>query len=148
MAAEQVSVCAKRGASLGVCNHLALVVASSFNFAILDALGTSTHPLRVAFFERVGRDNSMRIAMIGTGYVGLGGVDSKDSLLGANQIHGFFWEAALGDGRLVLSNAAWERMAADQRSTRPERLHQARQSDVRGRRVVDRAYRRSSQSRR
>jgi len=110
MAAEQVSVCAKRGASLGVCNHLAPVVASSFNFAILDALGTSTHPLRVAFFERVGWDNSMRIAMIGTGYVGLGGVDSKDSLLGAKQIHGFFWEAALGVmDRLVLRNAGWER---------------------------------------
>jgi putative transposase len=39
-------------------------------------------------------------------------VDSKDSLLGANQIQGFFWEAALGvTGRLVLSDAAWERMA-------------------------------------
>ena len=42
----------------------------------------------------------------------LGGVDSKDSLLGANQIQGCFWEAALGVmDRLVLSDAAWERMA-------------------------------------
>ena len=43
---------------------------------------------------------------------GLGGVDSKDSLLGANQIQGCFWEAALGVmDRLVLTDAAWERMA-------------------------------------
>ena len=42
----------------------------------------------------------------------LGGVDSKDSLLGANQIQGCFWEAVLGVmERLVLSDAAWERMA-------------------------------------
>src|SRR5882724_4105250 len=42
----------------------------------------------------------------------LGGVDSKDSLLGANQIQGFFWEAVLGvKDRLVLSDASWERMA-------------------------------------
>src|ERR1700722_5631863 len=42
----------------------------------------------------------------------LGGVDSKDSLLGANQIQGCFWEAVLGvKSRLVLSDAAWERMA-------------------------------------
>ena len=42
----------------------------------------------------------------------LGGVDSKDSLLGENQIQGFFLEAALGVmDRLVLSDAAWERMA-------------------------------------
>jgi transposase len=42
----------------------------------------------------------------------LGGVDSKDSLLGANQIQGFFWEAVLGvKDRLVLSDAAWARMA-------------------------------------
>ena len=44
--------------------------------------------------------------------VALGGVDSKDSLLGANQIQGCFWEAVLGVmERLVLSDAAWERMA-------------------------------------
>ena len=43
---------------------------------------------------------------------GLGGVDSKDSLLGANQIQSCFWEAVLGvKSRLVLSDAAWERMA-------------------------------------
>jgi transposase len=42
----------------------------------------------------------------------LGPVDSKDSLLSANQIQGFFWEAALGVmDRLVLSDVAWERMA-------------------------------------
>jgi putative transposase len=42
----------------------------------------------------------------------LGGVDSKDSLLGANQIQGCFGEAVLGVmDRLVLSDAAWERMA-------------------------------------
>jgi transposase len=42
----------------------------------------------------------------------LGGVDSKDSLLGANQIQSCFWEAVLGvKSRLVLSDAAWERMA-------------------------------------
>ena len=39
-------------------------------------------------------------------------MDSKDSLLGANQIQGCFWEAVLGVmDRLVLSDAAWERMA-------------------------------------
>src|SRR5258705_8039249 len=42
----------------------------------------------------------------------LGGVDSKDSLLGANQIQDCFWEAVLGVmERLILSDAAWERMA-------------------------------------
>src|ERR1700722_2697492 len=42
----------------------------------------------------------------------LGCVDSWDSLLGANQIQGCFWEAVLGVmDRLVLSDAAWERMA-------------------------------------
>jgi transposase len=45
-------------------------------------------------------------------YAALGGMDSEDSLLGANQIQGFFWEAVLGVmERLVLSDAAWERMA-------------------------------------
>ena len=43
---------------------------------------------------------------------GLGRVDSRDSLLRANQIQGCFWEAVLGVmDRLVLSDAAWERMA-------------------------------------
>jgi len=43
---------------------------------------------------------------------GLGPVDSKDSLLSANQVQGCFWEAALGVmDRLVLSDVAWERMA-------------------------------------
>ena len=42
----------------------------------------------------------------------LGCVDSWDSLLGANQIQGCFWEAVLGvKDRLVLSDATWERMA-------------------------------------
>ena len=42
----------------------------------------------------------------------LGGVDFWDSLLGGNQIQGCFWEAVLGVmDRLVLSDAAWERMA-------------------------------------
>ena len=72
----------------------------------------------------------------------LGGVDSKDSLLGANQIQSCFWEAVLGvKSRLVLSDAAWERMAPliigrpDQKGSTG-----ARQSDVRGRCAVDRAY--------
>ncbi len=44
--------------------------------------------------------------------VRLGSVDFKDSLLGANQIQDCFWEAVLGVmDRLVLSDAAWERMA-------------------------------------
>jgi transposase len=48
----------------------------------------------------------------GSVFTGLGCVDSKDSLLGANQIQGCFWEAALGVmDRLVLSDAAWERIA-------------------------------------
>src|ERR1700722_15338857 len=73
----------------------------------------------------------------------LGCVDSWDSLLGANQIQGCFWEAVLGVmDRLVLSDAAWERMAPliiglpDQK-----RVDRARQSDVRGRCAVDRAHR-------
>ncbi len=42
----------------------------------------------------------------------LGGVDTWDSLLGANQIQGCFWEAVLGVmDRLVLSDLAWERMS-------------------------------------
>src|SRR5271170_3289797 len=46
------------------------------------------------------------------GLIVLGGVDSWDSLLGGNQIQGCFWEAVLGVmDRLVLSDAAWERMA-------------------------------------
>jgi putative transposase len=57
---------------------------------------------------------STLIAAATTGRVcrGLGGVDSWDSLLGGNQIQGCFWEAVLGVmDRLVLSDAAWERMA-------------------------------------
>jgi len=51
-------------------------------------------------------------AMFGFFQVALGGVDSKDSLLGANQIQDCFWEAVLSvRNRLVLSDAAWERMA-------------------------------------
>jgi hypothetical protein len=41
----------------------------------------------------------------------LGRVDTWDSLLGGNQIQGWFWEAVLGVDRFVLSDAAWERMA-------------------------------------
>src|SRR5271169_897719 len=42
----------------------------------------------------------------------LGGVDSGDSLLGANQIQGCFWEAVLGvKDRLVLRDATCERIA-------------------------------------
>src|SRR5215470_8277331 len=42
----------------------------------------------------------------------LGGVDSRDSHLRANQIQDFFWEQVLSVmDRLVLSDAAWERMA-------------------------------------
>jgi transposase len=38
-------------------------------------------------------------------------VDSRDSLLGVNQIQGCFLEGALGVmDRLMLSDAAWERM--------------------------------------
>ena len=44
---------------------------------------------------------------------GLGGVDSRDFLLRANEIQAAFWEATLGVMvRLVLSDAAWERMAS------------------------------------
>ena len=54
-----------------------------------------------------------RQALFGLGALfALGGVDSKDSLLGANQIQDCFWEAVLSvRNRLVLSDAAWERMA-------------------------------------
>ena len=39
-------------------------------------------------------------------------MDSKDSLLGANQIQGCFWGGSLGVmDRLVSSDATWERMA-------------------------------------
>ena len=78
----------------------------------------------------------------GDGPLGLGSVDSKDSLLVANQIQGFFWEAVLGVmDRLVLSDAAWERIAPliigrpDQKGStgRDNRI-------VRGRCAVDRAH--------
>src|SRR5258708_16971063 len=73
---------------------------------------------------------------------GLGGVDSRDSLLGANQIQGFF----LGGSLECHGAFGIERRgvgadgAADHRATRSEGLHRARQSDVRGRCAVDRAY--------
>src|SRR5260221_11296593 len=72
----------------------------------------------------------------------LGGVDSKDSLLGANQIQGCFWGGSLG----CEEPSGFERCgvgadgAADYRSTRPERLHRGRQPYVRGRRAADCAY--------
>ena len=48
----------------------------------------------------------------------LGGVDSKDSLLGANQIQSCFWEAVLGvKSRLVLSDGVGTDGAADYRPT-------------------------------
>jgi putative transposase len=62
--------------------------------------------------ELIGRVVLELFAEVVSGSCPLGGVDSKDSLLGANQIQGCFWEAALGVmDRLVLSDAAWERMA-------------------------------------
>ena len=58
------------------------------------------------------RASRLRILSNALGNAPLGGVDSKDSLLGANQIQGSFGEAALGVmDRLVLSDAVWERMA-------------------------------------
>jgi hypothetical protein len=63
-------------------------------------------------------------------------VDSKDSLLGANQIQGCFWEAVLGvKDRLVLSDATWERMA-------PLIIGRPDQKGSTGRdnRMLDRAY--------
>ena len=78
----------------------------------------------------------------GRGDDGLGGVDSKDSLLGANQIQGCFWGGSLGcDGSFGFERrGVGADGAADHRSTRPEGLDRARQPDVRGRRAVDRAY--------
>ena len=70
-------------------------------------------------------------------------MDSRDSLLGSNQIQSCFWEAALGVmDRLVFSDAAWERMALliigrpDQKGStgRDNRL-------VRGGRALDRSHR-------
>src|ERR1700745_873222 len=72
----------------------------------------------------------------------LGGVDSKDSLLGANQIQGCFWGGGLGcdgPGGIERRGVAADG-AADHRSSRPEGLDRARQSDVRRRRALDRAY--------
>jgi hypothetical protein len=72
----------------------------------------------------------------------LGGVDSKDSLLGANQIQGCFWGGSLGcDGPFGFERCGMGTDgASDHRSARPERLDRARQSDVRGRRALDRSY--------
>ena len=73
---------------------------------------------------------------------GLGGVDSKDSLLGANQIQDCFWGGSLG----CEEPSGFERCgvgtdgAADNRSTRPEGFDRARQPYVRGGRAVDRAH--------
>ena len=72
----------------------------------------------------------------------LGGVDSKDSLLGANQIQGCFWGGRLGcDGPFGIERrGVGADGAADHRAPRSEGLHRARQPDVRGRCAVDRAY--------
>ena len=68
-------------------------------------------------------------------FVGLGGVDSKDSLLGANQIQSCFLGGSLGcDGPFGFERrGVGADGAVDHRSTRPERLHRARQPDVRKR---------------
>ena len=90
-------------------------------------------------------DNRQLVAEAALGCVGLLGFLSR----GANRIQGCFWEAVLGVmNRLVLSDAAWERMAPliigrpDQ-----ERVDRARQSDVRGRCAVDRSAHRLSLAR-
>src|SRR5207245_1293019 len=59
----------------------------------------------------------------------LGGVDSKDSLLSANQIQGCFWGGSLGcDGPFGIERrGVGADGAADHRSPRPEGLHWARQ---------------------
>src|SRR5215510_1447771 len=73
----------------------------------------------------------------------LGGVDSKDSLLRANQIQGFFLGGGLGcDGSVgVERRGLGTNGAADHRPARPEGLDRAGQPDVRGRCALDRAYR-------
>src|SRR5215471_17930395 len=72
----------------------------------------------------------------------LGGVDSKDSLLRANQIQGFFLGGCLGcDGSFgVERRGLGANGAADHRPPRPERVDRAGQPDVRGRGALDRAY--------
>jgi hypothetical protein len=68
-------------------------------------------------------------------------VDSKDSLLGANQLQGFFWEAVLGvKDRLVLSDATWGRMAPLVTVDLTRKALPGATPHVRGRCVVDRAY--------
>ena len=58
------------------------------------------------------RRSDRAVVAAGKADAALGGVDSKDSLLGANQIQGWFWEAVLGVmDRLVAGDAAGERMA-------------------------------------
>src|SRR5216684_2396402 len=54
----------------------------------------------------------------------LGGVDSRDSLLGANQIQGCFWGGSLGcDGTVGFERrGVGADSAADHRPARPERL--------------------------
>src|SRR5947209_3347052 len=63
----------------------------------------------------------------------LGGVDSKDSLLGANQIQGFFWGGGLGcDGSFGFErHGVGADGSADYRSARPEGFDRPRQPDVR-----------------
>lgn len=57
----------------------------------------------------------------------LGGVDSKDSVLGANQIQGCFWGGGLGcDGSFSFERrGVGTDGAADRRSSRPEGLDRA-----------------------
>ncbi|MGY2843635.1 transposase [Bradyrhizobium sp. USDA 4509] len=63
----------------------------------------------------------------------LGGVDSKDSLLGANQIQGCFWGGRLGcDGPFGIERrGVGADGAVDHRAARSEGLDRARQPNVR-----------------
>jgi tetratricopeptide (TPR) repeat protein len=72
----------------------------------------------------------------------LGRVDSKDSLLRANQIQGFFLGGGLGcDGSFGVERCGLgTNGAADYRPARPEGLDGAGQPNVRGRCALDRAY--------
>jgi len=100
-------------------------------------------PRRLSRLWNVGPNlGTAKFCASGIGLSALGGVDSKDSLLGANQIQGCFLGGSLGcDGPVgVERRGVGADGAADHRSTGPEGLHRARQPDVRGRCAVDRAY--------
>src|SRR5207237_3238644 len=78
--------------------------------------------------KRIGREDDSKKS-----HDALGGVDSKDSLLGANQIQGFFWGGGLG----CYGSFGFERHgvgahgSANYRSARPEGFDGPRQPDVR-----------------